>query len=141
MTEIKLHNLKSKRIKKSKRLGRGLGSGKGKTGGKGTKGQNARSKVKTYFEGGQIALLKRIPKLKGFNRQKTENQIVKIFEINRLFKDGETVSIETLFEKGLIKDEKRLVKVLGGAELKRKLKFENVNTSKAVDTNKSKIKD
>lgn len=135
MTEIKLHNLKSNRIKKSKRLGRGLGSGKGKTGGRGTKGQNARNKVKTYFEGGQIALLKRIPKLKGFNRQRTANQIVKTVEINRLFKDGETVSPETLLEKGLIKDTKRPVKVLGGAMLKRKLKFEKLAISKSVIKN------
>ena len=90
MTPIKLHDLKpapgSKTAKT--RVGRGEGS-KGKTAGRGTKGTKARKNVPATFEGGQMPIHMRLPKLKGFrNRFRTEYEVVNVGDINKLFPKG-----------------------------------------------------
>ncbi|MBI2441999.1 MAG: 50S ribosomal protein L15 [Lentisphaerae bacterium] len=104
------------------RVGCGPGSGKGKTCGRGHKGQYARSghKHKPGFEGGQMRLLRRIPK-RGFNRpDKRRYRLVALTSLNR-FKDGREVTSAVLEEAGLIESGAWGVKVLGGGELKKKL--------------------
>ena len=107
-----------------KRLGRGIGSGLGKTSGKGHKGQWARSGggVRPGFEGGQMPLIRRIPK-RGFN-----NHFSKVYSIVNLsvlenFEAGSVVDMQTLTEKGLIKDIKGCagLKVLGSGTLSKAL--------------------
>jgi large subunit ribosomal protein L15 len=109
--------------KSRKRIGRGPGSGNGKTAGKGHKGQKSRSGYsRRYgFEGGQMPLVRRLPKRGFFNIFKVEFQVVNLRDLNRVFADGETVSVETLVEKGLVRGGKRPVKVLGDGELTKKL--------------------
>lgn len=106
-----------------KRLGRGIGSGIGKTSGKGHKGQNARSGggVRPGFEGGQIPLIRRLPK-RGFNNQfRKVYAIVNVSDLNK-FEDGAVVDAAALLDAGLIgKVESYGVKVLGNGELTKKL--------------------
>ncbi len=102
---VELWNLKPPKgaVKKKKRIGRGTGSGHGKTSGKGDKGQKARSggaKGKG-FEGGQMPLIRRIPKRGFSNPFKTVYDIVNISQLNR-FEDGEEVTIQKMKEKRLI---------------------------------------
>ena len=106
-----------------KRIGRGPGSGTGKTAGKGHKGQKSRSGYsRRYgFEGGQMPLVRRIPKRGFFNIFRVEFQVVNLKDLERLFADGDTVTVEMLVEKGLVRGGKRLVKVLGDGELSKKL--------------------
>src|SRR6201989_3620299 len=95
---LKLHNLApAPGAKKAKtRVGRGEGS-KGKTAGRGTKGTKARYQVPVSFEGGQMPIHMRLPKLKGFkNPFKVEFQVVNLDRISELFPDGGEVSVETL---------------------------------------------
>ena len=109
--------------KSRKRIGRGPGSGTGKTAGKGHKGQKSRSGYsRRYgFEGGQMPLVRRIPKRGFCNIFRVEFQVVNLKDLERLFADGDTVSVEMLVEKGLVRGGKRLVKVLGDGELSKKL--------------------
>ncbi|MBR1471730.1 MAG: 50S ribosomal protein L15 [Lachnospiraceae bacterium] len=103
------------------RRGRGHGSGNGKTAGKGHKGQKARSGApRIGFEGGQMPLYRRIPK-RGFKNRNTL-EIVGI-NVNRLevFENGDTVTVEALIEKGIIKDAADGVKILGNGEITKKL--------------------
>jgi len=98
------------------RVGRGEGS-KGKTAGRGTKGTKARYQVPAAFEGGQMPLHMRLPKLKGFkNRFRTEYQIVNLDRIAERFPEGGAVGVDELVAKGLVRDN-HLVKVLGGGDL------------------------
>jgi large subunit ribosomal protein L15 len=122
---MELHDLHpAKGAKKSrKRIGRGPGSGTGKTAGKGHKGQKSRSGYsRRYgFEGGQMPLVRRIPKRGFTNIFRVEFQVVNLRDLDRVFSDGETVSVESLVEKGLVRGGKRPVKVLGDGELTKKL--------------------
>ena len=106
------------------RKGRGTGSGNGKTAGKGHKGQNARSGggVRPGFEGGQIPLYRRLPK-RGFTNSlfKKEYAIINLETLDKLFNDGDAVSMETLLEKGVIRKELNGLKVLGRGEITKKL--------------------
>jgi large subunit ribosomal protein L15 len=98
------------------RVGRGEAS-KGKTAGRGTKGTKARYQVPAAFEGGQMPLHMRLPKLKGFkNRFRTEYQVVNLDKIAERFPEGGSVGVEDLVAKGLVRDNS-LVKVLGGGDL------------------------
>jgi large subunit ribosomal protein L15 len=109
---------------KSKRIGRGNGSGHGTFSTKGCKGQKARSggSIPPSFEGGQTPLARRLPKLKGFtNPGKTSFQIVNTGLLNGKFEDGDTVNMETLFEKRLIRSKTLPVKILGMGDLAKKL--------------------
>ena len=98
MTPIKLHDLKpapgSKTAKT--RVGRGEGS-KGKTAGRGTKGTKARKNVPATFEGGQMPIHMRLPKLKGFrSRFRTEYEVVNVADLNKLFPKGGDVGVDEL---------------------------------------------
>lgn len=103
------------------RRGRGHGSGNGKTAGKGHKGQKARSGApRAGFEGGQMPLYRRLPK-RGFTNRNTK-EIVAI-SVSRLevFDNGATVDIEALMEKGIVRNPRDGVKILGNGELTKKL--------------------
>jgi large subunit ribosomal protein L15 len=106
-----------------KRVGRGPGSGTGKTAGRGHKGQKSRSGYsRRYgFEGGQMPLVRRIPKRGFTNIFRVEFQVVNFRDLERVFSEGDTVSPESLIEKGLVRGGKRLVKVLADGDLTKKL--------------------
>jgi large subunit ribosomal protein L15 len=115
---LKLHHLRpAPGAKTAKtRVGRGEAS-KGKTAGRGTKGTKARYQVPASFEGGQMPIHMRLPKLKGFkNPFKVEFQVVNLDRINELFPDGGAVTVEALVAKGAVRDN-HPVKVLGGGDL------------------------
>jgi large subunit ribosomal protein L15 len=115
---IKLHDLKpAPGSKKARtRVGRGEGS-KGKTAGRGTKGTKARKNVPVTFEGGQMPIHMRLPKLKGFkNRFRTEYEIVNVGDISRLFPEGGAIGVAELVAKGAVR-KNSLVKVLGDGDL------------------------
>jgi large subunit ribosomal protein L15 len=102
-----------------RRVGRGTGGKGGKTAGRGTKGQGARDNVKPGFEGGQLPLTQRIPKLKGFkNPFRVEYNVINLDTLERF--EGDVVSPETLRASGLV-HKHGLVKVLGRGELTRGL--------------------
>ena len=110
--------------KKIKRIGRGSGSGHGKTSGKGHKGLKARSgaggKLRLGFEGGQMPLIRRVPK-RGFNsRNKIVKQIINLRNLEK-FKKGDIVDPLKLKEANIIKNPKKPVKVLGDGEIKKSL--------------------
>ena len=118
MSVIKLHDLKpAPGAKTAKtRVGRGEGS-KGKTAGRGTKGTKARKNVPVTFEGGQMPIHMRLPKLKGFrNRFRTEYAVVNVGDIARAFPEGGTVGVAELVGAGLVR-KNTLVKVLGEGKL------------------------
>ncbi|KKL51710.1 hypothetical protein LCGC14_2292780 [marine sediment metagenome] len=113
-----------KKYKKRRRVGRGPGSGHGKTSGRGHKGQGSRAgySVHPTFEGGQMPLVRRIPK-RGFNNRWAETvAIVNLGDLQTRFDDGEEVTPETLKEKNLAKGRYDVLKVLGNGELTKKLK-------------------
>jgi len=98
------------------RVGRGEAS-KGKTAGRGTKGTGARKNVPPNFEGGQMPLHRRIPKLRGFtNPFKVEYQVVNLAKIAQLFPDGGEVGVTDLVAKGAVRDS-QLVKILGNGDI------------------------
>ncbi len=112
-----------KKNKKRKRLGRGIGSGHGKTCGRGHKGQRSRAgfSVHPTFEGGQMPLVRRIPK-RGFNnRWALSVVIVNVGQLEQSFEAGEAVTLETLQAKNLAKGRFDVLKVLGDGELTKKL--------------------
>src|SRR3954464_4064219 len=115
---LKLHNLApAPGAKKAKtRVGRGEGS-KGKTAGRGTKGTKARYQVSAAFEGGQMPLHMRLPKLRGFkNPFRVEYQVVNLDRLGQLFPEGGAVSVEDLVAKGAVRSGQP-VKVLGTGEI------------------------
>jgi large subunit ribosomal protein L15 len=115
---LKLHHLRpapGSRTAKA-RIGRGEGS-KGKTAGRGTKGSSARNQVPASFEGGQMPIHMRLPKLKGFkNPFKVEFQVVNLERIATLFPDGGTVGVDDLVAKGAVRGGQP-VKVLGSGDI------------------------
>ncbi len=115
---LKLHHLRpAPGAKTAKtRVGRGEAS-KGKTAGRGTKGTKARNQVPASFEGGQMPIHMRLPKLKGFkNPFKVEFQVVNLDRINDLFPEGGTVGVAELVAKGAVRDGLP-VKVLGSGDI------------------------
>jgi large subunit ribosomal protein L15 len=115
---LKLHHLRpAPGAKTAKtRVGRGEGS-KGKTAGRGTKGTKARYQVPASFEGGQMPIHMRLPKLKGFkNPFKVEFQVVNLDRLGELFPEGGTVTVDDLVARGAVRDG-HPVKVLGQGEL------------------------
>lgn len=134
---IKLHDLRPApgSHKAKTRVGRGEGS-KGKTAGRGTKGTKARYQVKAGFEGGQLPLHMRLPKLRGFkNPFRVEYQVVNLDRISELFPEGGDVTVETLVAKGAVR-KNQPVKVLGQGELTVKV---NVTADKFSATAAEKI--
>lgn len=134
---IKLHDLApAPGAKKDKtRVGRGEAS-KGKTAGRGTKGTKARKQVSAAFEGGQMPLHMRLPKLKGFkNPAKVTYQVVNVADLERLFPEGGDVTIADLVAKGAVRANQP-VKVLGDGEINVAVK---VSATKFSGSAKSKI--
>jgi len=115
---IKIHHLRpAPGAKTAKtRVGRGEGS-KGKTAGRGTKGTGARKNVPARFEGGNLPLHMRLPKLKGFrNPFRTEYQVVNVADLARLFPQGGAVDVAALVAAGAVR-KNELVKVLGDGDI------------------------
>jgi large subunit ribosomal protein L15 len=115
---LKVHHLRpAPGAKTAKtRVGRGEGS-KGKTAGRGTKGTKARYQVPVSFEGGQMPIHMRLPKLKGFrNPFKVEFQVVNLDRINELFPEGGAIAVEDLVAKGAVR-KGQPVKVLGQGDI------------------------
>lgn len=119
---MKPHELKAAEgaRRKGKRVGRGEGSGKGKTAGRGTKGTRARGEVHLFFEGGQMPLARRLPKLKGFTPpNKKVYGAVNVGALAQL--DNTDIGPEELHIAGLVHKRDKLIKVLGNGDLDRKL--------------------
>lgn len=103
------------------RRGRGHGSGNGKTAGKGHKGQKARSGApRPGFEGGQLPLYRRLPK-RGFTNINSKDIVAIGLDRLNVFEDGAEVTVETLMDKGIVKNPRDGVKILGNGELTKKL--------------------
>ncbi|MCP2282674.1 LSU ribosomal protein L15P [Promicromonospora umidemergens] len=129
---LKMHHLRpAPGAKTAKtRVGRGEAS-KGKTAGRGTKGTKARYQVPAGFEGGQVPLHMRLPKLRGFkNPFRVEFQVVNLDKLSTLFPDGGSVTVEDLVAKGAVR-KGQPVKVLGNGEITVKLEIavDRVSTS------------
>ena len=137
-TSLGLHNLPAPKgaTKDPKRKGRGRGTGLGKTSGRGHKGQRSRSSgnVRPGFEGGQMPLIRRVPKRGFTNPFRVPNQAVNIRDLGELA--GEEVTPLSLLEAGLISTVKRPVKLLGTGEVDRSYVVKGCLTSK---TARSKI--
>ncbi|PZG51053.1 50S ribosomal protein L15 [Spongiactinospora gelatinilytica] len=118
-THLRIHDLRpAKGANRPKvRKGRGEGS-KGKTAGRGTKGSKARKTMPLGFEGGQVPLQRRLPKLKGFSNAlfKTTYQVVNLDRLGELFPEGGEVTVEGLVAKGAVR-KNQPVKVLGTGEI------------------------
>ena len=124
---MKLHELSPApgSVKDSYRKGRGPGSGNGKTAGTGHKGQNARSGggVRPGFEGGQLPLYRKLPK-RGFKNHFAVNYAIVNVSALDVFNDGDTVNLDALMAKGIIKKPLDGLKVLGNGEITKKLTVE-----------------
>ena len=124
---MKLHELAPApgSVKEGYRKGRGTGSGNGKTAGKGHKGQNARSGggVRPGFEGGQLPLYRKLPK-RGFKNHFAVNYAIVNVSALDVFNDGDTVNLDALMAKGIIKKPLDGLKVLGNGEITKKLTVE-----------------
>ena len=123
---MNLHDLRPNEgaTQKRKRVGRGTGSGKGKTSTRGTKGQNSRTGggVLPVFEGGQLKLVKRLPKLRGFNnRFKIEYSPINLDTMDRVFESGTTVDASALSSVGLLGKLSDPIVVLARGELTKPL--------------------
>ncbi|OWN45666.1 50S ribosomal protein L15 [Corynebacterium diphtheriae] len=130
---IKLHDLRpAKGANKPKtRVGRGEAS-KGKTAGRGTKGTKARKQVSAAFEGGQMPLHMRLPKLKGFkNTAKVYYQVVNVSDLEKAFPQGGDIAVADIVAKGLVRP-KQPVKVLGNGEISVKLNVTATKFSKSA---------
>jgi large subunit ribosomal protein L15 len=116
---LKVHHLRpapGARTKKT-RVGRGNAGARGKTAGRGTKGSKARNQVPARFEGGQMPLHMRLPKLKGFrNPFRVEFQVVNLDKLAALYPQGGEVTVDDLVDKGAVRPG-RSVKVLGTGEI------------------------
>jgi large subunit ribosomal protein L15 len=120
---MKLHHLRPAEgaVTPRKRVGRGRAAGQGKTAGRGTKGYLARHNKRLGFEGGQMPLQRRVPKLKGFtNPGRVEWAVVNVEALARAFEEGAEVTPDALRDRGLVR-KSRPVKVLGRGELDRAL--------------------
>jgi len=132
-----LHSLtnSSATRKTSKRVGRGISSGKGKTCGRGYKGQGSRagSKRRLGYEGGQFRTFMKLP-IRGFSRARFQSNLdtVNLYQIERIYEDGETVNIETLIEKGFLSGKSNGLKVLGEGELRKKVIIEASSFTKSA---------
>lgn len=116
---LKLHHLRPAPGSNKAKIRKGRGeASKGKTAGRGTKGTKARSTVPVGFEGGQMPLIRRVPKLKGFSnaRFKKTYQVVNLDKLSELYPEGGEVTIDSLVAKGAVR-KNQLVKVLGTGEI------------------------
>jgi large subunit ribosomal protein L15 len=130
---MKVHELRppAGSTRPRRRVGRGIAGKGGKTAGRGTKGQAARSKIPAGFEGGQLPLMQRIPKLRGFkNPFRVEYTPVNVGALSAV--DGDHADLAALAAAGLVK-KNALVKILGGGELSRALRVEAHAFSKSAE--------
>ena len=135
---MKYNDLSVNKNTRPTRKGRGISAGQGKTAGKGHKGQLARAGrgQRAGFEGGQMPLQRRVPK-RGFNNIfATEMAIVNLATLEKCYNDGETVTVDSLLEKGILKKTLDGVKILGRGELTKKL---SVEANAFSESAKSKI--
>jgi large subunit ribosomal protein L15 len=132
-----LHPAEGSKHSDNFRRGRGHGSGNGKTAGKGHKGQKARSGApRIGFEGGQMPLYRRIPK-RGFkNRNTLDIVAINVSALENKFENGDVVDVESLLAKGVIKNARDGVKILGMGDLSKKL---TVKVDAVSETAKEKI--
>lgn len=125
--------------KRKKIVGRGLGSNSGRSAGKGHDGQNSRSGggVRLGFEGGQMPIYRRLAR-RGFSnaRYKKVYDIVNVYTLNDRYDSGERVDLKSLNSKGILKNKKGLVKILGNGEIDKKL---TIAVDKVSETAKQKI--
>jgi large subunit ribosomal protein L15 len=132
---MKLHELKPAEgsTKNKKRLGRGTASGQGKSAGKGQKGQNSRSGggVRLGFEGGQMPLYRRLPKVGFTNIWRKEYAVVNLSDLD-VFENGAVITLEALKEAGLVKAMKNGVKILGTGEINKSLTVQAHKFSKTA---------
>jgi len=125
---ISLDKLKNttRPAKARKRVGRGIGSGTGKTCGRGEKGAGSRSGYQRRYgkEGGNMPLFMKIP-IRGFNNAQFRRQydVINLQQLNDIYNDGDTVSIETLRERGFVSGPSHGVKILGSGELTKQVKI------------------
>ncbi len=130
---MKVHDLKPApgSTKAKRRVGRGIAGKGGKTAGRGTKGQKARNKVRVGFEGGQLPLAQRLPKLRGFNNPfRVEYNVINLDTLAAM--DTNDVTPESLRERGLV-HKHGLVKVLGRGELTRAVRVAAHGFSKSAE--------
>jgi large subunit ribosomal protein L15 len=116
---LKLHHLRPAPGSKSAkiRVGRGEGGRRGKTAGRGTKGSKARNQIPARFEGGQLPIHMRLPKMRGFNTPfKVRYQVVNLDRLAELYPDGGEVTVESLAAKGAVRPQQP-VKILGTGEI------------------------
>lgn len=119
---MNLSHIQTVKAKSKKRVGQGHGSGRGKTSGRGTKGQKARNKVAIYFEGGALPLTKRLPFLRGKNRNRSLHETPCVVNVDALnvFSKGATVTLDSLAQQRIVPLElakQKGVKILGDGEL------------------------
>ena len=129
-----LHFAEGSRQSDNFRRGRGHGSGNGKTAGKGHKGQKARSGApRPGFEGGQMPLYRRLPK-RGFTNRNSKDIVAINLAALEVFENDTVVSVETLIEKGIVKNPRDGVKILGNGTLTKKLTVQaNAFSASAVE--------
>jgi large subunit ribosomal protein L15 len=133
---MQLHELKAPKGARTRKriVGRGPGSGRGKTSGRGEKGQKSRSGrgIMRGYEGGQMSLIRRLPKV-GFRRKNpTVYQVVKLENLGK-YKEGSIVDPQALVDQGLIKNVFTPFKILGNGELKKALTLKAHSFSKAAE--------
>ena len=132
---LKVHHLRPAPGAKKARTRKGRGeASKGKTAGRGGKGTRARNQVRAGFEGGQLPLVMRLPKLRGFkNPERIEYQVVNVSTINALYPKGGDVNVADLIAKGAVRDSLP-VKVLGNGDIEVKVNITaHAFSSTAVD--------
>ena len=114
-----IHTLRQTVDRSKKRLGRGHGSGRGKTAGRGTKGQKARGTIPPHFEGGQLSVMKRLPFLRGKQRNKSlqSKPVTVAIGLLSVFPAGSVVTLESLKKHNVIPESATQVKILSGKAL------------------------
>jgi large subunit ribosomal protein L15 len=126
---MKLESLFGRVAKDTKRVGRGVGTGKGKTAGRGTKGQKSRTgkKLRPGFEGGQLPLAQRVPKMRGFKSPHAKAITLTIDSFNQ-YKDGTKVTLDFLVKEGVLSSKTTSFKIVAGKRgLEKKITFEVEN--------------
>lgn len=127
MTSLNKLTDTTRQNKERMRVGRGVGSGKGKTCGRGQKGMGARAGVKWRFgyEGGQFRTYMKYP-IRGFSNVRFQKRLdaINLSQIDKLYKDGETVNVETLTKHGFLNGKSHGLKILGNGELTKKVTIE-----------------
>ncbi len=129
---LKLHSLKPAKGAKTatRRLGRGPGSGRGKTAGKGTKGQKARTGGRNKLRlMGMKMIIRRIPKLRGFKSQYDKDGTITLHDLAKAFPQGGIVTRAELAKRGVIRDARATLKVVGAVELTRKFTVKGLKVS------------